>query len=71
MVLGCLVAAGTTGTLAAYVAVVRYAALERLTASILRRGLRRIDGRSRKGEAAAYVVRSSKEGEHRCSWMSG
>ena len=64
LLLGVLAATGVLATVAAYVAVVRHAALERLAASVLRRGLRRIDDSSRKGEAAAYVVSSSKEGAH-------
>ena len=62
VVLGSLLVTGSAATVAAYVAVVRYAALERLTAAVLRRGLRRIDANSRKGEAATYSVKSSKEG---------
>ena len=62
---GSLFAAGSAGSIAAYVAVVRYAALERLTAGVLRRGLRRIDASSRGGDEAAYVVRSGKDGASR------
>ena len=49
--------------LAVLIAVVYFHAVERTTAAILRRGLKRIDDSSRQGQPATYTVRSSPDGE--------